>query len=118
METEEKTKRKFKPKKIEKKDNQLIPTSNVNNSAAANQNDKKEGGKAAEESGVKSKKPIKFLKKCSGIDIIRYHAHWGWITKLKYIEDLQSILSSSLDGFIHMHDLENFDYKRKTFNLH
>lgn len=28
--------------------------------------------------------------------------HKGWITKIKYIEDLQYIISSSLDGFIHV----------------
>ena len=34
------------------------------------------------------KKPIQFMRKEDGVEVIKYHAHWGWITKLKYIEDL------------------------------
>ena len=81
---------------------------------------KKQTKSAAEKDGAKptKKKPIQFMRKEEGVKVIKYHAHWGWITKLKYIEDLQSVLSSSLDGFIHMHDLDSFNYRRKTFNLH
>lgn len=47
--------------------------------------------------------------------------HNGWITKIKFIEDVQSIVSSSLDGMIHYHTLSNLEYKekeKKTFSLH
>lgn len=45
--------------------------------------------------------------------------HKGWITKIKFYPDLNYIISSSLDGFIHIHDIEKIEYKDgKTFNLH
>lgn len=45
--------------------------------------------------------------------------HKGWITKIKYYQELNYIISSSLDGFIHIHDIEKLEYKEgKTFNLH
>lgn len=44
--------------------------------------------------------------------------HKGWITKIKYYADLNYVVSSSLDGFIHIHDIETMSYKAKTFNLH
>ena len=38
---------------------------------------------------------------------------------IKYIPDVMVILSSSLDGFIHYHSLEDLQYKEhRTFNLH
>lgn len=54
-----------------------------------------------------------------GFHSLKVHAHWGWVTKIKYYEDLNMLLSSSLDGFIHMHELETLNYRdKKTFNLH
>ena len=45
--------------------------------------------------------------------------HKGWITKIKYYSDLNYVISSSLDGMIHIHDIENLEYKdNKTFNIH
>lgn len=46
------------------------------------------------------------------------HIHKGWITKIQYIEDLNSILSSSFDGFLHFHEFENLGYKDRSFSLH
>jgi hypothetical protein len=42
----------------------------------------------------------------------------GWITKVKYYQDLNYVFSSSLDGLIHIHDIDKLVYKNKTFNLH
>ena len=65
------------------------------------------------------KELVKYIKIKEGVRDDKTHAHWGWITKIKYYEDLYCILSSSLDGFIHMHEIETLEYRpRKTFNLH
>ena len=41
------------------------------------------------------------------------------MTKIKFYPDLNYIISSSLDGSIHIHDIEKLTYKDgKTFNLH
>jgi WD40 repeat protein len=65
------------------------------------------------------KKVITFDKKEKGIQIIEKQIHKGWITKIKFYADLNYIVSSSLDGFIHIHDIEDLSYKEnKTFNLH
>ena len=65
------------------------------------------------------KKPIQYKVKEDGFKQTKVHAHWGWVTKIKYYEDLNMLLTSSLDGFIHMHDLETLQYRpKKTFNLH
>lgn len=73
----------------------------------------------SENGNTDKKKPTQYMRNEDYVEIIRYHAHWGWVTKLKYYEDLNCIMSSALDGFIHMHDLETLAYKpRKTFNLH
>lgn len=47
--------------------------------------------------------PVDYKPKDEGIQIISTHAHKGWITKIKYYPDLNYIMSSSLDGFIHYH---------------
>lgn len=100
--------------------------------AAENSADKRngEGGKKpfarGKLSGIPSKKVlgekkelVKYIKVKEGVRDDKTHAHWGWITKIKYYEDLYCILSSSLDGFIHMHEIETLEYRpRKTFNLH
>ena len=66
-----------------------------------------------------SKKPLQMMKKQEGVTIIEKLIHKGWITKIKFYNDLNYIISSSLDGFIHIHDIENLGYKDgKTFNLH
>lgn len=109
----DKNKGTFKPGRINKQNKDF---NNV--SAAASSKDQK--GKAAKKpEGAGKKKTIQFMRKEDGIETIKYHAHWGWVTKLKFYEDLNCIMSSSLDGFIHMHDLETLTYKpRRTFNLH
>ena len=64
-------------------------------------------------------KPTQYKVIEKGFTNIKLHTHWGWITKIKYYEDLNMLLSSSLDGFIHMHNLDDLAYKAKrTFNLH
>jgi len=65
------------------------------------------------------KKAIGYDKIEKGIQIIEKQIHKGWITKIKFYPDLNYIVSSSLDGFIHIHDIEDLGYKdNKTFNLH
>ena len=50
---------------------------------------------------------------------IKVHCHWGWITQIKFYEDLNYLITSSLDSFIHMHELDTLNYRtKKTFNLH
>lgn len=46
------------------------------------------------------------------------YCHKGWITRIKYYSDLNYVVSASLDGLIHIHDIERLTYKSKTFNLH
>ena len=60
-----------------------------------------------------------FVKVEQGVKHTEKLCHKGWITKIKYYVDLQYIISSSLDGMIHIHDIEKLDYKEgKTFNIH
>jgi WD40 repeat protein len=69
--------------------------------------------------GLGKKKPVTYEKKEHGLQIIEKQIHKGWITKIKFYPDLNYIVSSSLDGFIHIHDIEDLSYKEnKTFNLH
>jgi WD40 repeat protein len=52
-----------------------------------------------------------------GVTIKMKQIHKGWITKIKYYPDLNYVVSSSLDGFIHIHDIDNLNYRdNKTFN--
>lgn len=68
---------------------------------------------------LEKKRPTQYKGREEGYKSLKVHTHWGWVTKLKYYEDLNMLLSSSLDGFIHMHDLETLIYRQKrTFNLH
>ena len=68
---------------------------------------------------VSSKKPVGYQRKEHGLYYIEKQIHKGWITKIKFYPDLNYIISSSLDGFIHIHDIEDLSYKEnKTFNLH
>jgi len=54
-----------------------------------------------------------------GVKHIEKLIHKGWITKIKYYPDLNYVISSSLDGMIHIHDIEKLEYKdNKTFNIH
>jgi len=66
-----------------------------------------------------NKRPTLYRGREEGFKSLKVHAHWGWVTKIKYYEDMILLLSSSLDGFIHMHELETLNYRqKKTFNLH
>ena len=68
---------------------------------------------------LEAKRPTQYRGKEEGFTCIKVHSHWGWVTKIKYYEDLNTLLTSSLDGFIHMHDIETLNYKpNRTFNLH
>ena len=64
-------------------------------------------------------KPIVFQKFETGIKFDERVLHKGWITKIKYYPDLNYVISSSLDGFIHIHDIDTLEFKDgKTFALH
>ena len=65
------------------------------------------------------KKPTQYSIMEEGFTSIKVHCHWGWVTQIKYYEDLNYLITSSLDSFIHMHELETLNYRtKKTFNLH
>lgn len=67
----------------------------------------------------KNVKNMSFEKVEEGVKHIEKLIHKGWITKIKYYSDLNYVISSSLDGMIHIHDIENLEYKdNKTFNIH
>jgi WD40 repeat protein len=51
------------------------------------------------------------------VEIKGLRLHQGWITRVLIIEDLDSIVTSSLDGFVHFHGIEDHKYRR-TFKLH
>ena len=54
-----------------------------------------------------------------GVKVIQSQCHKGWITRIRYFEQLHYLVSSGLDGFIHVHELDGLKYKdNKTFNLH
>jgi WD40 repeat protein len=54
-----------------------------------------------------------------GVNLITRHIHQGFITKVKYYPDINFLLTSALDGFIHVHDINDLEYKTdKTFKLH
>lgn len=63
-------------------------------------------------------KPIEREKRIEDVHTKLKRAHKGWITKIKFYPDLNYVFSSSLDGLIHIHDIERLAYKNKTFNLH
>jgi len=82
---------------------------------------KKDGeeGKEGKKVGIGAKKKVvKFNKYERNMECLETLFHKGWITKIKYYEDLCNIVSSSLDGMIHIHKIENLKYKNLTFNLH
>lgn len=60
---------------------------------------------------LENKRPTQYKGVEQGFKQLKVHTHWGWVTKLKYYEDLNMLLSSSLDGFIHMFELETLMYK-------
>ena len=91
----------------------------------ANKNKDGAGKKRSKEQGMTEKKhktkpkPTQYKVREEGFSSIKLHTHWGWVTKIKFYDDLNMLLSSSLDGFIHMHNLDDLAYKAKrTFNLH
>ena len=51
------------------------------------------------------------------VTIKEFRVHEGWITRVLLVEDLDAIITSSLDGFIHFHGVEDYKYKR-TCKLH
>jgi len=62
-------------------------------------------------------KPILSFKKFEGIQCVQKRFHKDSITKLQILKDLNCIYSSSLDGFIHVHDIETLKpRKNKTFS--
>ena len=82
------------------------------------QESEKEEKKEKEVSKVRHN-PVDYKAHSYGIKVESSHAHKGWITMIKYIPDVMTILSSSLDGFIHYHSLDDLTYKEhRTFNLH
>ena len=88
----------------------------VNKLGAENEREKEE---KKERDITKKPLPVDYKAHSYGIKVESSHAHKGWITKIKYYPDLTVIISSSLDGFIHHHSLEDLSYKEhRTFNLH
>lgn len=65
-------------------------------------------------------KPPAYQSNIRDVDELKRQIHKGWITKIKFYQDLNYVISSALDSFIHIHDLNGLNYKRdsKTFNLH
>ena len=88
---------------------------NLNKTKGENEEDDKKGGIVSRQ----KQKVIGFTKHMEGVKHIDKLIHKGWITKIKYYPDLNYILSSSLDGFIHIHKIDDLRYMPgKTFNLH
>ena len=101
-------------KKVVDKTKSIIDKTNQNETEEEKAERKKQARIVAEK-----KRPVQYKAKEDGFKSIKVHSHWGWVTKIKYYEDLNMLLTSSLDGFIHMHELETLNYRQKrTFNLH
>ena len=60
----------------------------------------------------------KMTKYRENFKLTHSQVHKGWITKIKYIEDLNYILTSSFDGSLHFHEIDNLIYKKRSFSLH
>lgn len=67
---------------------------------------------------VKAYKAHQSKQYMRNIDVTEVWLHKGWVTKVKYIDDLNYILTSSFDGFCHFHDVDTLQYKERTFSLH
>lgn len=65
-------------------------------------------------------KPVAYQTFKEHVEELKRQLHKGWITKIKFYQDLNYVISSSLDSFIHIHDINGLQYKNgsKTFNLH
>jgi WD40 repeat protein len=64
-------------------------------------------------------KAEKYEQHIEHVTVISRQCHKSWVTKIKYYPDIQYVMSSSLDGCIHIHDIDDLKYKEgKTFNLH
>jgi len=78
--------------------------------------------KEAKNNFIKKSLPIsaeKYMVHSSDVEVISKQCHKSWITKIKYYPDIQYVMSSSLDGCIHIHEIDDLKYKEgKTFNLH
>ena len=110
-------------KKIEKiyEEQQDKKTKNKSMMASSQQRKDQAQSSEREKHGISlmKKKPVSYQKQEHGLTIIEKQIHKGWITKIKFYPDLNYIISASLDGFIHIHDIEDLSYKEnKTFNLH
>jgi len=68
-------------------------------------------------SSKKSDKKALAIQNIENVTIKEFKAHEGWITRILIIEDLDAIVTSSLDGLIHFHGLESLKYQR-TCKLH
>lgn len=65
------------------------------------------------------RKVIKYEKMEWGVSYIEKVIHRSWVTKIKYYDDLKYVISSSVDSLIHIHDIDELNYKdEKTFNIH
>jgi WD40 repeat protein len=63
--------------------------------------------------------PSKYQEHVRHVEVIHKQCHRSWITQIKYYPDIQNLVSSSLDGCIHIHDIGSLSYKEgRTFNLH
>lgn len=77
---------------------------------AAQRSLKKVGDTGEEDKLKKVRRQVKranivFDDHVDGVIVRMKQIHKGWITKIKFYPDLNYVVSSSLDGFIHIHDI-------------
>ena len=76
-----------------------------------------EEGRKAKTAPPGKRKLAKFNKYEINMETMESLLHKGWITKIR-LDPLNNIFSSSLDGMIHIHKIDDLKYKNLTFNLH
>ena len=82
--------------------------------------DKNEKSKYANLNKRSKNKVIKYQGISKGVkNYIHRLIHRSWITNIKYYDDLKYVLSSSVDSLIHIHSIDDLEYKEeKSFNIH
>ena len=68
-------------------------------------------------SNNKLDKPVT-IQHFEGVTHIAKRIHNSWITKVKYIKEVNSIVSCSLDRYVHFHDLHDLKYHNNSFSQH
>lgn len=77
----------------------------------------KKGRKSKSSASVPSKKNVLVIQHLERVEVFVIPIHRGWITRILIVEDLDSIVTSSLDGLIHLHGIEDLKHKR-SFRQH